>query len=605
MSTKIRRFFTLSLTIRSPFLFAGLRNEVLGVDAAHLRDEDGTPIIPADQIRGVLRAACDVLSERSTVLSPADHAALFGDESRPNEQEQNVPNRGCLHISDAMADLTKDETLKSLTRIEIEDDTGAVKKGALLVIELAAPLGQEVTFTGTLSFDWPKDRADDLEKALDSAFKLIPAIGAYKSAGFGEVMEIKLEVQKQDQPWQFPPKTQASPSQDERRAYTVTFDRPILVDSKRISDNVFEGSAIIPGAAFKGALAEALKRCGEKPEEGKLAEALSKLRISHAIPAAISGNKQDIYGLNVPCSVMAAKGGAVFKDILLHDEPSSENLLLEGETPAFPIDWKGKFFNKFTEKGHFPQSEEPKLLPRVHVAIDAETLVAAESQLFTTLARSVSKHRWNLIVDTSGVTDKTIAAQLVALLEQGLDPIGRTGAMAKFTPCPNKPDTPPFLKKLRSASPPNAEPVKQGSNLYAITLITPAMLVDAQKVAKRDNPRITFDDYKRYWENAVCGKLIRAFTTAQMAGGYIATRRRLYGKTYYPFILTDPGSVFLIENPDLEKLKHALRHGLMPAAQTGGAAITWKNCPYVPENGYGEIFCNLVKHATLNNEKEG
>jgi hypothetical protein len=77
-----------------------------------------------------------------------------------------------------------------------------------------------------------------------------------------------------------------------------------------------------------------------------------------------------------------------------------------------------------------------------------------------------------------------------------------------------------------------------------------------------------------------------------MAGGYLGTRRRAFGSgTYFPFVLTNEGSVFTLEissEDARQALLHALRFGL-PVPPFGARPLTWRNCPYVPENGYGEI----------------
>jgi hypothetical protein len=75
-----------------------------------------------------------------------------------------------------------------------------------------------------------------------------------------------------------------------------------------------------------------------------------------------------------------------------------------------------------------------------------------------------------------------------------------------------------------------------------------------------------------------------------MVGGYHAMRRRPYS-AYYPFVLTEAGAVFRLEIVDEEgrrKFTDALRFGL-PLPDLGGKAVSWRTCPFVPENGYGEI----------------
>ena len=108
--------------------------------------------------------------------------------------------------------------------------------------------------------------------------------------------------------------------------------------------------------------------------------------------------------------------------------------------------------------------------------------------------------------------------------------------------------------------------------------------------------------YEQYFEFACPGCKLKNFFAAQrFAGRYHATRRRPYGKPYYPFLLTEPGSVFLVET-EVEKLKDLVRFGLPLPALKHAAALDWRNCPFVPENGFGQItadYLSVSAPATL------
>ncbi len=106
------------------------------------------------------------------------------------------------------------------------------------------------------------------------------------------------------------------------------------------------------------------------------------------------------------------------------------------------------------------------------------------------------------------------------------------------------------------------------------------------------------DQYKIHIENETGGKLLRCYTTRRLAGGYIATRHHPYRETSYPFVLTE-GSVFLILGDDSGKLDDIRRFGLRPVVLSNAAPLTWKNCPYLRENGYGEAVFSLVDHGGL------
>lgn len=106
-----RAEISVTLVLRSPFLFQGLNAAAAGVDARVLRDEQDNPIVPADQVKGVLRGACVSLMQATDgVVTAADLEALFGAESPPPAkdsgaagQEQDRPARGTLVFGDLTA----------------------------------------------------------------------------------------------------------------------------------------------------------------------------------------------------------------------------------------------------------------------------------------------------------------------------------------------------------------------------------------------------------------------------------------------------------------------------------------------------------------------
>lgn len=603
--------YKVSLTLRSPFMFQGLANSRLGVDAAFLRGERDRPVIPADQIKGVLRSACFLLAKEAKDIAPSTlFSALFGGASEENvsgdPEKYDLPNRGQLIAGDLAAETEPNGKKFETTRIEIDDETGAAKSGALQVVELAAPFGQEVEFSGTFHL-LAKDGADPraVETLLSRAIELVPAIGAFKSAGFGEVVKGSVAL---DSGVEDVKKVAASPGglAPERLAYRVRFDRPILADATRETDNLFAGSAIVPGATFKGALAAKLALAGANPENGDWGKALAALRISHAFP---ENDEEALSGFPVPHSLYAWKdGGAVhFADGLTSGGDGmsgfvttvTENGGKKVVAPAHPVDWKGAFFDELGKEGILP--EPPKSLepqPRTHVSIDGETLAGVDGALFTTVAQGVlrqdgAKRAWRVVVDFANVAEDRRAA-LRALVEGGLYGVGRTGAFAEFERIDTSPQDAGTWGRIRLGEAPAPETIeKDGKRFHALSLITPALLTD---------PR-SGDSIKKQYEDHIAaqtgGWLVRSYTSRRLAGGYIATRRRPYGKTYYPFVLTEPGSVFLVQGGDPEKLANIARFGLPPVTLSRPDALTWKNCPYLRENGYGEVVFSLVDHIKL------
>ena len=590
----LRVAYRLEIAVRSPFLFQGLTNTLYGVDAAQLRDETGWPIIPADQVKGVLRAAMAVLADRApSVIVLEDIARLFGKKSGAEDQtgeisgEQDRPERAAALFGDLAAELGAADSAH-WTRIKIDDDLGAVESSALQVVELVAPFGKVAAFSGPLviRYDDSLDRKR-IEDALRKALALVPAIGAFKSSGFGEVVgeECSLVEDRDDDPR--PLALPASGQEIGRFQVEITFDRPVIVDARRITDNLFAGSTVVPGAALKGAFAERLMRAGENVEGDTLiGRALAALRISHAFPVDGRGKR---FELPVPNSVLHSRleDSTKFGDALLSG--FGKACLIDGLPGDHPIDWKSKVFDIFAGKETDDDwDDEIAEYPRTHVAIDADTLIAKDQALFSTISRGVlmadgkTKRKWRFTLDTGQIDDRDLAARLAAAFREGLDGVGRSSATAS-------------IDRFESVDCSEPEAVSGHGNRYAVTLITPAIMADP-----RDQKTPIFDAYRAYWKRAAGAELVNFFAHREMMGGYLAVRRRLFGSAYYPFVVTKPGSVFLLETDDPEKLKNCLRYGLPVASLSGTrTALNWRSCPFVPESGFGEIVCNLADHAAL------
>ena len=570
--------YRLDLTLVSPFLFESIVNARVGVDCAQIRDEAGRPIIPAAHIKGVLRDVLETLAERTALITNDEIKKLFGASSTQGAEDTNQPFRGVAIFSDLVAvnEPSKPVSGDYTTRIEIDDQTGAVRTGAIQVIELVAPFGAKVQFSGRLMIRYPEglDR-EKCEIALSKALRLIPAIGALKSAGFGAVDPQGCVLECQCAKPLAPPAAKSG----ERVAYRVTFDRPLLISARYITENLFESDKIVPGAAFKGALADRLMLAGLDPEGNPAwALPLTQLRISHAFPVA-EGKQAE---LPIPASIVYRKTA---DDIAYADALSGRigaaPLWNEG-VAQFVAGAKKDVRKSWREKTGTPEWRAD-LLPRTHVAVNEKgagsgsnrialeerAYTAAESMLYTTVMLPANSHEWLLIVDAGQVADKGRAGQLLAVLDEGLDGIGKTGAHVCFTRIGER-----------------SVPELPHTQTIDIMLKTPAVMFDPvvqQEVsmAKR---------YAEYFRKELDATLLNLFARQHMAGGYHAMRRKPYA-AYYPFVLTEAGSVFRLEitsTDGRQKIESALRFGL-PVPDLDAKSVNWRNCPFMPENGYGEI----------------
>jgi hypothetical protein len=589
--------YRLCLAVRSPFLFRGLAAGVYGVDATALRDSLGRAIIPADQVRGLfkdtLRELPETLIERMSGLSVD---TLFGKESasEATAKTQNLPNRRRIHF----ADLTDTcPILKSNkpyhTRVEIHDTQGVVKTGALQLLELTAPMGKVVYFTGDVQVVADENRADDIQSLLQKVLPLLGSIGSIKSSGFGEVIEDQSTLTlTSSQPLHNPPLQPVSSwPYGERLRLRVTFDRPVLFDSTHLADNATASAAIIPGAAFKGALADRLQHAsGVLPEAGDIATALSQMHFSHAFPI---DNQARPLSEALPQSLVAAQDGmdVIFGDAI--NAPTNQGAMIGQGAALFVSDWKGDWYSRARDLLGWSDQQPPATLARTHTAINAESRSAAEGKLFTTHLQGVTDHAgtpfpWQIDIDLGRVpvgAPRAIAQHLVMmLLNDGLYGMGGTGASARF--------------KIAAGT--IAPPALPSASRLCLRLRTPAVLFHANDAWPSQGKEVApFEVYKAYFARYAPGAtLCASFAQQRFAGGYQARRRRAYGDFYFPFVVTEPGAVFLLDCPDQESRRAVadlVRWGLTPWPYHD-KDMTWQTCPFMPENGYGALAVEDLDH---------
>lgn len=109
-------------------------------------------------------------------------------------------------------------------------------------------------------------------------------------------------------------------------------------------------------------------------------------------------------------------------------------------------------------------------------------------------------------------------------------------------------------------------------------------------------------------------KLNRLFAATQaMYGGYLVHcfQKPATDRPYYPFLLTEAGSVFVLSctDPALKKqvqpvIESWMYHGLpLPSWAADRYGNDWRTCPFVPENGFGEIMASGVPGNAQPEEK--
>ncbi|MGG7566570.1 RAMP superfamily CRISPR-associated protein [Rhodovulum sp. DZ06] len=556
-----RRTYSVTAEIRSPFLFPGAEAPANGLDVAALRDREGRPLIPQDQVRGVLRAAMAKVAAHAADAPEPSVGTLFGRESgdiarsgtsEASPEEAFRPERGRLLFSDLLMDQAP-EPVQPAPRVKIDAETGRAQDGHLLSAELVAPLGAERRFRGRMIAYLADDEVDAFEAALAAACTWPSAVGAMKSAGFGEIVSLAVVREAATEARPRP----ATPSG--RKMYRVHIDRPFLCDAERSADNVFKGREHVPGGAVKGALARRLALQGASPQTS---DAFTRLSVSHVLPAAISSP--------LPLSLVGL--GTQVIDTLGRGERGAE--LIDGQAPRPLDDWKHETFAA-AERLYGHAAVEVRRDTRVHTAIAAETGTALPQKLFVEISADPGDHDWVCEIAWPD-QEPDLMAQAAAILGEGLDGIGRTGATLRF-------------EETIQAPAPRIRPFADKD--YAVVLQT-----DAVMTSPFEN-RDPFAAYAAYWREALPGAELIDFCAAQrLAGGFVGLRFRPGGR-YAPFWLTRAGSVFLLRNAPEERLKALVERGL-DAPREGGRIHDWRSCPFVTENGYGRIRADHQRIAS-------
>jgi hypothetical protein len=458
---------------------------------------------------------------------------------------------------------------------------------------MIAEPGVPIEFSGSVVvFPEPREDAGMIERALRIMLGAIPAVGAFKSIGFGEVLEVRLALASARS--LVPTEKGLAP---DRLQLMANFDRPVLFDAQRVADNVFRGATVAPGAVIKGALATRLERAGLL---ASLSDALAHMRISHAFPLSESG---DPTGKTLPLSLVQSrlepeasnKGHGQYEtaDVLLCDD-QVEASVIRGKAAILQPDWKPSNYKAAADALGWPGAGVEASIQQTRTAV-GEDGVAADQQLFVYQAIPSRSDgalvNWGFeVIRGEGISQQDWQA-LTGALTDGLDQVGKTDASMKTRATISPPRTipAPFVNRDRVA--------------WAITLETPALLVDMA------GPWDAGLQYGSYWASALdlseAPKLESFFAWEMIRGGYQALRRRSAGPgTYSPWLVTKPGSVFLLsvsqaaQDAMTQALETALLRGLpLPPDRRLGRRPSWQECPFVPENGYGAIAFHHDIHA--------
>lgn len=590
----------ITLAIKAPFLTSGgadPKNSQL--DSVCYRNSRDKIVIPKSHIKGKLREAMKDLAD-ANALPGISIETLFGEEL---DDGSFKPMRASLVFSDFALDTTTSLTNGGFsTRVSIDRKTGTSKAHFLQMNEQLVKSGAVTAWNGSIVF-WAENdsEAKATEAVLKKGFQWITALGSMKGSGYGRLEKVSTDTK---------PLAISGNSLKPATQYGVTiyFENDLFFGGLVNASNFQESNKIVPGSAIKGAIARSINQlCGSEPDSPidasnaavktsfpTLANYFWRVSFTHAYPTTSDTNERATIP---PFSTLYFGNKDDFFDIALIDDP--ENLDVK-PAAQFEIDFKNG--DKLEDMFGWAKCQS---VNRSRSAIYFKTRTANEEKLYTfkyISPRDENKieipWRCNLILpglETNELSD--LVSELEIVFNRGLRFIGKRDTPARF------------LIDAGSFTPVRKDDSRRIIDGKAIvTLQSDALLFDARSVDPGDDP---FTIYAEYWEKATehsC-KLHRFYARQKMYGRYFGKRfNAIADGQYYPFVLTNAGSVFVLEVVDQEIASDYLDEfdslGLpLPSnikdkltQQSFSNETMWQACPFVRENGFGEVAINMEWH---------
>jgi len=617
-----------TLTLRGPVLTTSSAPQEFGIDAPFARNAAGEYYLAGTLVKGKLKEAWKELEDVGPdELCKWNWMSWLGKDppkgADPTIQAEDwTTDRGLVQFTDflyAGADAQEIEKRSAiLYRIEQDDVTGAVASGQNQMISTPFRSNGLYPFKGRVWSILSDEGAVALESSLKQGLGWVPSIGADHTVGFGVVADVSVV------PLSEPHYERATGWADVLDAdvwgIALKPEGPLVIGGKRISDNIFESQQEIPGGVLKGAIADAILRAhgsnsrdvaalaqDTSCEMPDLCREFSKIRVLFAKPVE-EGQCQR--RSPIPASVVTTGEAKKLGDVAVADIPGSGNNL------AFQIDWKPGEDEAAEEQ--FPIVKVPYEL-RVRTKIDSGARSAEKEKLFAyRMAASralvaengpkgteikLKSFEWLTAISFDPDADAEVSKRVKEQLGMLITKYGIPGVGKLKTFCTVK-----WVQVVpREASQPKDK--KPDPRKWVITLQTPALLYDVDAIQPGFSD--SHDTYESYWAE-VSGQMLRLgkhFARQYLVGGEYQWKHFSAGAKYRPYVLTDAGAVFVLHAADdaslgkiEEKIADWQRNGL-PVAKSACKEFgltsnhtDWSKCPYIPENGYGEIAVDLMWH---------
>lgn len=610
-----------TLTIEGPFATKGTTVGGFGIDAVLLRDATDHAILPSSQVKGRVRDALEELATCSTgQLGDSQIHDWFGPAvnlDKPNNHDGLRPY--AWHFSDFRSATPCKPQVN--TRIAIDDQTGSVKTGAMLVSESAVLAGEALHLNGmvTLAGKTVAELQETL-RWLARGLCWIPNFGGYRGVGYGRLIGVSFaphelrtwgveatsvqaaltpffsQVSKQPVTW---PVSPPPPTFADAGNATTLYDLavhlrdPFCVGGRRTTRNILSTEKVLSGAILKGAVAFQLQRLLGLPKNvnlstsdvaknsvwGALCTHFTTIRFLTGMPTKEDVNERPAV---LPLSLVYDSTGKKHRDAAFQANPFVFKNGGSVNAPAFNVDWKGPHYPNIASA----PVDAPTII-RMHTAIDPKERRVKTNHLFA--HELVKPHGlvWRGAVDLSAVPENErtkVFKQLQQFLSQALLRFGKTKARATATLTP---------AKVRQVPPPI-------EGCWALTLQSPALLADPFTLAndwaaQRDTLAEHYANY--FKEVAPALTLMRFFADQDLRGGFLGFRAKT--NAYNPFYITTPGSVFVVKPTNdvkvaQEEITKLQQHGLpLPKWAKDRYGTSFETNPFLPSDGFGEVAVNL------------
>ncbi len=597
--------FDIQLKIKGPILCTAKGESTYGVDAYFQQNWRGEWFVSSSHIKGKLKESWGQLKDHLGIMEE-DITNWLGAEVRDDSNQH--PQRGCLLISDFTCPaVNKEASIVETHRIRVHKETGTVDEGALLTFETPFASGKIYTWQGQVTIFIEENKLDDMRRNLLLGLKWITAIGANKGIGFGQLVEVNVSngspkpvTINLHQP------TSSQPESDECFGLKIKPLEPLMIGGVRQKDNYLYSEKLISGGILKGSLAACInRRLGRginEPIDGQindfkiLPKYFDKIRFTYAFPTVETQILKR--PLRQPLSII--KAGEQYYDAINFAGPE---VVEDKHIPEFCVDWK----DPKALDGYFGLAS-PRYIALTRTAIDTESRRAKEEKLYTFFAIAPETDKKEPLVWLANIflpeeqmardglsdADKALLKDEFAFVIKNW--FDRLGKRNKSVQVELQDDL--FPPKMRMNS------VLNGDNdTLVVTLQTPALMLSSEVDLYYIEQR-----YCKYWEAISKGALTlvekRFFAQQELRGGHLYYRyARRVSDQYAPYYLTSAGSTFLLKIRDTDKAEKMIQDWLKSGLSVPDWAISkysddemafsWQTCPFVPENGFGEIVVNL------------